>query len=148
MRTVYASVVIDASVHEAETAWLDTSRWENWVEGLEQITALDPRWPEAGATLEWRSNPAGRGHVSETVVDREPLEGLVSDIEDDYMRARQHVNFTPEGSRTAVTVTLSYEIRRRNPLTPLVDLLFVRRAFERSLQLTLGRFAAELRADN
>ena len=142
VRTVHASVVCHVSVHEAQTAWCDTSRWRSWVDGLEQVVEVDPGWPEPGAAVRWRSNPAGRGSVSERVVAYEPLEAIVLDVEDDYMRGRQQVVFTPVGEETEVTLALSYEVRKRTIVTPAVDLLFIRRAMLTSLRTTLGRFAA------
>ena len=41
-------------------------------------------------------------------------------------------------------LTLRYSIKRRSPLTPLVDLLFVRRPMTISLTRTLTRFAVAL----
>ena len=38
-------------------------------------------------------------------------------------------------------LTLSYRLQRRSPVTPVVDLLFIRRAIASSLQTTLSRFA-------
>jgi hypothetical protein len=46
-----------------------------------------------------------------------------------------------------ITLSIDYELKERNPLTPLVDLLFVRRAIVASLRRTLTRFARERRAD-
>jgi hypothetical protein len=43
-----------------------------------------------------------------------------------------------------VTLSLSYELKRRSALIRLVDLLFIRRAMTRSLEQTLSRFGAEL----
>ena len=48
------------------------------------------------------------------------------------------------GAKVAVTLSLSYELKRRSPLMTLVDLLFIRRAMTRSLEQTLSRFGAEL----
>ena len=42
-----------------------------------------------------------------------------------------------------VTLALSYALNRRSPVTPVVDLLFIRRAIASSLQTTLARFAHE-----
>jgi hypothetical protein len=47
-----------------------------------------------------------------------------------------------------VRLELAYDIRERTPLTPLVDLFFVKRTQRDSLQRTLRRFALELRDDH
>ena len=76
MATVRVAQSFDASVHEAETGWYDTSRWPSWVEGLEQVVAVDGDWPAVGSRVRWRSGPAGRGSVTETVVAASNREAL------------------------------------------------------------------------
>ena len=56
-------------------------------------------------------------------------------------------SFTPRPDGVDVTLSLEYELKERNPLTPLIDLLFIRRAIAASLRRTLERFARERRAD-
>ena len=43
-----------------------------------------------------------------------------------------------------VALSLEYEIKHRSIFTPLIDLLFIRRAMTTSLSTTLARFGAEL----
>jgi hypothetical protein len=50
-------------------------------------------------------------------------------------------------AQVEVDIRLSYEIKRRNIFTPLLDALFVRRAMIISLQQTLRRFEIELAAE-
>jgi hypothetical protein len=93
----------------------------------------------------WRSGPAGRGTVTERVVERLALEGQTVEVRDDSIKGHQRVAFLPEDDGVEITLSLEYELARRTLFTPLVDLLFIRKAFERSLSNTLERFAAELR---
>jgi hypothetical protein len=146
MRTVTAAQTFPGTVAEAERCWYDTSRWERWIDGLERVESVDGPWPEPGAVVTWVSGPAGRGQVTERVVAFEPLEGQTLDVQDASSRGHQSVTFTPAGDRVEVTFSLQYELIRRNPLTPLVDLLFIRRAFTTSLESTVSRFGAELQA--
>jgi Polyketide cyclase / dehydrase and lipid transport len=145
MRTVHASVGCRASPHQAQTAWCDTSRWELWVDGLAEVVSVGPGWPNPGSEVSWRSGSAGRGSVAERVLAYTPLEAIDMEVEDDYIRGRQYVAFAPVDTGTEVTLSLSYAIKRRNPFTPVVDLLFVSRAMQSSLATTLARFAAQLR---
>ncbi len=92
----------------------------------------------------WESGPAGRGRVTERVVAHEPLAGQTLEVEDDSILGRQWVSFNALEDGVEVELVLAYRIKRRNPLTPLVDLLFVRRLMAGSLVRTLGAFAAEL----
>jgi hypothetical protein len=157
MRAVTASITCSATVHQAITAWCETERWPQWVEGLEEVVSVTSEWPAAGGIVRWRSSPAGRGHVTERILAYEPLRSVESEIIDDQVTARQLVTFTPAGppattagppaeDRTEVTVDFGYRITRRSPITPVIDWLFVRPAMTNSLRTTLSRFAAEVRA--
>ena len=143
MRTVRTTAICDASVHEAMTAWCDTDRWHLWVEGLDRIVSVTEAWPGTGGIVRWQSGPAGRGDVTERILAYEPLAAIESEIEDDQVLARQHVQFAPLGDdQTEITLDFGYRITRRTPITPVIDWLFVRPAMSSSLQTTLGRFAA------
>lgn len=146
MRAVSAVQTFPGSVHEAESVWYDTGRWSSWVVGLDRVTNVDPRWPQPGASVTWESGPAGRGRVVERVVEHERLGGQTVEVEDDSIRGRQSVEFAPAEEAVEVTLTLEYEIKKRSPLTPLVDMLFIRRAFRTSLDESLRRFGLELEA--
>ena len=126
-------------MHEAQTCWCDTGRWPEWVDGLARVVALEGEWPHPGATVTWESGPAGRGRVRERVAEFEPLAGLTTEVEDDSMTAVQRVSFEPVPDGVLVALSLEYSIKRRSPLTPVVDRLFVRRPMVMSLSKTLGR---------
>jgi len=143
MGAVQASVVCRATVHEAQQRWCDTSRWELWVDGLAEVVSVGEGWPGAGSEVRWQSGSAGRGSVTERVLAYDALEAIDLEVDDDYVRGRQSVSFTAAADGTEVVLSLAYRIKRRNPFTPLVDVLFVRRAMESSLATTLARFAAQ-----
>jgi hypothetical protein len=84
--------------------------------------------------------------VTERVIAREPLHGQTLEVQDGSIRGHQRVAFLPDDSGVEVTLTLEYELRRRTPFTPFVDLLFIRRAMAISLGTTVSRFGVELRA--
>jgi hypothetical protein len=46
-----------------------------------------------------------------------------------------------------VSLTLEYTLKERNLITPIVDLLFIRRALRDSLRRTVTRFGHERRAE-
>jgi hypothetical protein len=146
MRVVSTVQTFPGSVHEAETVWYDTGRWPSWVDGLDRVTDVDPGWPQLGASVRWESGPAGRGHVVERVTAYEPLSGQTVEVQDDSIEGRQSVAFAPAGEAVEIALTLEYEIKQRSVLTPVVDLLFIRRAFRASLDATLRRFGLELEA--
>jgi hypothetical protein len=131
------------SVHAAESRWYDTTRWAAWVDGFDHIVETSGPWPQAGASVTWQSGPAGRGRVTELAVEYRPLEGQTVAVEDDAIRGRQHVVFRPADEHVEVKLSLEYEIKQSSFFTPLIDLLFIRRAMAASLRATLARFAAE-----
>jgi Polyketide cyclase / dehydrase and lipid transport len=146
MRSVTVARSFPGTVSEAERCWYDTERWYRWVDGLDRVLAVDRAWPDPGGSVRWESNPAGRGQVTERVVAREPRHGQTLEVQDASIRGRQRVAFAALDPGVEVTLTLEYEIERRTPLTPLVDLLFIRRAMATSLATTVSRFGIELQA--
>ncbi len=146
MGSVTVSRVFPGTVAEAERCWYDTARWSQWVDGLERVLAVDGPWPETGAAVTWESGPAGRGRVTEQVIAHELRRGQTLDVRDTSITGRQSVVFEPSDTNVEVTMRLEYRLRRRSPLTPVLDVLFIRRAMAASLETTVSRFGAELRA--
>jgi hypothetical protein len=144
MSVVRAAAAFPGTVHEAESCWCDASRWPSWVDGLDHVLETDADWPAPGTSVAWQSGPAGRGRVCERVVSFDPLSALTVAVDDDSISGRQTVTFVPAGQRVEVELALDYRITKRSMFTPLVDLLFIRRAMEASLAATLARFGAEL----
>lgn len=147
MRPVQAVQTFAASVPEAERCWYDTGRWTSWVDGLEVVLETHDPWPMVGGGVTWQSGPAGRGRVTETVIDYPPGAGQTVQVSDDTVTGRQSVTFAASADGVEVTLALEYRITRRSPLTPLVDILFVRRAMTQSLGRSLARFGVRLRGD-
>ncbi len=146
MRTVGVAETLPGPVHEAEKCWYDTDRWPAWVDGLARVVEVAGPWPAVGATVVWHSGPAGRGRVTERVLSFEPLVGQTNEVQDDSIRGRQSVSFTPVQASVEIALELEYEVVKRSMFTPLVDVLFIRGAMERSLRSTLTRFGAEFAA--
>jgi Polyketide cyclase / dehydrase and lipid transport len=144
MGQVRVTQTFAGSVHEAERCWYDTSRWPEWIDGLSRVIEVGGGWPHQGAWVLWQSGPAGRGRVHETVIEFEPLRGQAVAVEDDSITGTQRVRFDPMADRVGVELSLEYVIKRRTPLTPLIDRLFVRGPMARSLAKTVERFGAAL----
>jgi hypothetical protein len=141
-----ASIEVPGLASAAEALWYDPVRWASWIDGFGHVVELSESWPAEG-TLQWNSTPEGRGRVLETVTAFEPRGGQTLTVEDSRLRGTQRVAFTPGPERVKVELTLDYELKERNPLTWLVDGLFVRREIAASLRRTLARFARERRGD-
>ena len=144
MPTVGITETFAATVHEAERLWYDTDRWSDWVDGFDRVDEITGDWPCAGAVVNWISGPAGRGHVSERAIEYEPLHGQTIEVADDSIQGQQRIEFAPSEAGVSVSLVLTYALRRRNPLTAVVDMLFIRRAMADSLRVTLSRFGAML----
>jgi hypothetical protein len=141
-----ASAIVPGRVSDAETLWYDTARWATFVDGFAAIVQRDPEWPAAG-TLIWDSTPHGRGRVLERVSHHEQRAGQTAEVEDERLEGIQRIAFRADGENTRVTLSLDYELKERNLLTPVVDFLFVRRAVGDALRRTVARFAQERRGD-
>lgn len=142
-----AGVRVHGSVSEAEALWYDVSRWPTFVDGFGRLGSVDGAWP-AGGSVVWDSRPGGRGRVLERVLSHAPGVGQEVELEDEKVRGRQTVRFADAGDgRARVELELRWEIKERAPWTPVVDAIFVRRAFADSLRRTLRRFAVEMAAD-
>jgi Polyketide cyclase / dehydrase and lipid transport len=146
VRTVGATQTVPGAVSDVERRWYDTSRWPAWVDGLERVLGVTGEWPKAGAAVTWESSPAGRGRVVEQVVAHEQLAGQTLEVRDASLHGRQSVAFALVQDGVEVSLTLAYELQRRSALTPLVDVLFIKRAMTASLATTLSRFGAEVAA--
>lgn len=135
---------VPGRISDAEALWYDPARWPAFLDGFGHLVRRDERWPEAGGELVWDSRPGGRGRVLERVIAHELRAGQTAEVEDERVRGTQRVAFAARGEDVEVTLELRWEIKQRNPLTPVIDLLFIRRAFADSLARTLQRFSYEL----
>lgn len=147
MARVSAEIELDAPLEALEALWYDLRRWPSFVDGFAHVAKCELGWPDTGGRLVWDSTPHGRGRVLERVTAYTPGEGQTAEVEDPRLRGTQEVRFTRLADGTAVGLALDYALKDRNPLTPLVDLLFVRRSLRDSLRRTLIRLARELKAD-
>jgi hypothetical protein len=144
---VAADTTVPGRAADAEELWYDRHRWPAWIDGFGHVVKLEGDWPQVGARLVWTSPPKGRGHVQERVTAYEPRSGQTVEVDDERLRGTQTVSFEPAGDQVRVALTLDYELKERTFLTPLVDLLFIRRELGDSLRRTLTRFGHERRAE-
>ena len=142
-----ASITVPGRAADAEALWYDPHRWQSWIDGFGHVVSLSDGWPGHGAELVWESPPGGRGRVTERVVAYEVRSGQTLEVEDATMSGRQTVKFEPGPEVVEVTLSLEYRIKDRTPFTPVVDLLFVRRAMSDALRRTVTRFANERKAE-
>ena len=142
-----ASISVPGRAADAEALWYDPHRWQAWIDGFGHVVSLSDGWPNRGAELVWESPPGGRGHVTERVVAYEMRLGQTLEVEDATLTGTQKVAFEPGPEAVEITLSLEYRIKDRTALTPVVDLLFVRRAMTDALRRTVTRFANERKAE-
>ena len=142
-----ASISVPGRAADAEALWYDPHRWQAWIDGFGHVVSLSDGWPRRGAELVWESPPGGRGRVTERVVAYEMRTGQTLEVEDATLTGTQKVAFEPGPEAVEITLSLEYRIKERTALTPVVDLLFVRRAMTDALRRTVTRFANERKAE-
>ena len=147
MGKVVARIDLPGQVSTAEALWYDLSRWPSFVDGFGHVRKVEGDWPRTGASLQWQSTPDGRGLVLERVTRYEVRAGQTVEVEDPRMKGEQVVAFAPAEGGCSISVELRYQLKNRTPFTPLVDALFVRRAFADATRRTLARFKRELAGD-
>ena len=142
MSRISESVVVDASLAEVWGYYFDPGGWPAWVDGFGRVEA-SAGYPEAGGSLRWQSVPAGRGEVTEHVLEHEPRRLHRVAFRDPESAGELVTRFEIAGEGTLVAQELEYRLRRRGPFTWLTDRLFIRSQVRGSLGRTLARLRIE-----
>ena len=148
MAKVTSTVAIAAPLADVWEMYFDPVGWPAWVDQFGSVETSDA-YPQAGGTLRWRSGRAGRGTVTERVLEHEPRSLHRVAFEDPESSGELEVAFAIEPGgigTTRVTQTMDYAISGAGPLTPITDLFFVRPQVRRSLERSLARLRAEVEA--
>jgi len=137
------SVVIGASLAEVWDYYFEPRGWPSWVDGFARVEASDG-YPELGGSLRWASIPAGRGVVTEHVLEHEPRRLHRVAFGDPDSAGELRATFAIEGEATRLTQELDYRLRRRGPFAWATDRLFIRSQMRGSLRRSLARLRAEV----
>jgi hypothetical protein len=140
---VSASVAVSASLAEVWDYYFEAEGWPAWVDGFGRVESSS-RYPEVGGTLRWVSAPAGRGEVTERVIEHEPRRAHRASFEDPETQGELKVTFAIRGEATLVTQEQDYRLRRGGPFSRLTDMLFIRSQMRRSLERSLARLKLEV----
>jgi hypothetical protein len=143
MSRVVSAVAVKASLAEVWDYYFDPAGWAAWVDGFGRLDS-DMGYPQAGGTLRWSSTPAGRGTVTERVVEHEPRRLHRVTFEDPDTTGQLTVTFAIEGERTMVTQELDYRLRQGGPFALVTDRLFIRSQMRGSLHRSLARLKLEV----
>jgi hypothetical protein len=140
--TARAQAAVALESEAACRLWTDPRRWASFVEGFARVREVSDDWPDRGAKVVWESIPAGRGRVTERVVESGPS-SFATEVFDDSIHGTQRASFEPVEGGARVELELEYELTKYGPLRALANVLFIRRALRDSLRRTLRRFAVE-----
>jgi hypothetical protein len=123
--------------------WTEVDRWPSFVEGFAHPVERSPEWPRSGARLVWESSPAGRGRVTEKVMEAEGPDRFVTQVFEERLHGTQTFRVVESEGGSRAELALEYELTKYGPLSAVADVIFIRRAIRDSLRRTLSRFAVE-----
>jgi hypothetical protein len=143
MSQAKASVLVTASLAETWDHYFDPRGWSVWVDGFQAAESAEG-YPDVGGSLRWRSVEAGRGRVTERVLEHEPRRRHRIAFSDPQSEGELLTEMAIEGDGTRVSLTMDYRLGGRGPFTWASDRLFVRTQMQRSLERTVLRFKHEV----
>jgi len=143
MATVASEVEIAATAAAVWDFYFDPAGWPSWVDQFGAVVSSEG-YPEAGGTLRWRSGRAGRGEVTERVVEHQPRRLHTVAFEDPAAEGELATAFQVIESGTRVGQEMTYRLRRGGVLVRITDALFVRSQMRASLARSLLALRAEL----
>ena len=137
------SIHIDAPLARTWDYYFEPRGWAAWVDGFGSVESAD-RYPDAGGTLTWVSTPAGRGRVTERVLEHEPRTAHRISFADPESSGELTTRFEVDGEGTRVTLELSYRLEQGGFFSWISDRFFVRGQLAGSLRRTLQRLRLEV----
>jgi Polyketide cyclase / dehydrase and lipid transport len=143
VRTARAQADLVLTPEAALRLWTDTDRWPSFVEGFAHLLEREPGWPGGGAKVVWESTPAGRGRVTEKVMEAEGPDRFVTQVFEERLHGVQTFRVVESEGGSRAELALEYELTKYGPLSAVADVIFIRRAIRDSLRRTLSRFAVE-----
>jgi hypothetical protein len=143
MRSASAQTDVVLTPEAALRLWTDTDRWATFVEGFARTLERSPEWPAAGSRVVWESTPAGRGRVTEKVMEGEGPDRFVTVVFEERLSGTQTFRVVESEGGSRAELSLDYQLTKYGPLSGVADAIFIRRAIRDSLRRTLFRFAVE-----
>jgi hypothetical protein len=143
MAAVEAEVLVGASLAETWDYFFEPRGWPGWVDGFESVEDSNG-YPERGGTLRWRSTAAGRGTVTERVLEHAPRTRHRIDFADPETEGELTTTFALEGHGTRVKQELDYQLRHKTLFSGITDLFFIRSQQQGALQRSLAALKHEV----
>jgi uncharacterized protein YndB with AHSA1/START domain len=126
MPKVSEELQIPATLAETWRLYFDPASWSRWVDEFRALDSISDDYPEAGARLVWHSGPAGRGQVSETVLEHEPRRLHRIRFADPSSEGELTTTFRIEGDGTRVGLELDYSLVSGGLFSRVTDIFFIR----------------------
>jgi hypothetical protein len=136
------SVLVEASLAETWDAYFDPAGWPEWVDAFASVITTDG-YPLPGGKLVWRTGAAGRGEVTEEVIEHEPRTIHRVRFSDPTMTGELETRFGMEGTGTRVSQAMTYALVQRGVFA-FLGAIFVRSQVKRSLQRSLLGLSAHV----
>ena len=143
MATVSESIEIAASLSAVWDVYFEPATWPAWVD---QFASIDSStgYPETGARLVWRSGSAGRGEVTERVLEHQPRTRHRIQFSDPSAEGELTTDFAEAAAATTVSLAMTYELSSRGVFARVSDVLFVRSQMRASLHRSLVSLRLEV----
>jgi Polyketide cyclase / dehydrase and lipid transport len=143
VRVAWAQADLVITPEAALRLWTDPDRWATFVEGFGRTLERSPDWPAAGSRVVWESTPAGRGRVTEKVLEGEGPDRFVTMVFEERLNGTQTFRVVESEAGSRAELSLEYQLTKYGPLSAVADAIFIRRAIRDSLRRTLYRFSVE-----
>jgi Polyketide cyclase / dehydrase and lipid transport len=143
VRVARAQADVVLTPEAALRLWTDVDRWSTFVEGFARTLERSGDWPAAGSRVVWESTPAGRGRVTENVVEGGGPDRFVTTVFEERLNGTQTFRVVESEAGSRAELALEYELTKYGPLAFVADAIFIRRAIRDMLRRTLRRFSVE-----
>jgi uncharacterized protein YndB with AHSA1/START domain len=143
MAVVEQEVHVPAPLAEVWDCYFDPRAWPEWVDSFGSVIESEG-YPEAGGTLRWKSVPAGRGEVTEKVLEHESRRRHRIEFSDPSMEGEMTVTFAIEGEGTKVAASMDYRLLDKSVFARLGALLFLKAQLRGTLRRSLDAFVPEV----
>lgn len=142
MAKVEEEVRVQASLADTWDAYFEPRLWPSWVDSFGSVTAMDG-YPLPGGTLQWKSVSAGRGEVTERVLEHESRRRHKIAFTDPSLEGEMTLTFAIDGDGTKVAVVFDYELLDPSLIARLASLLFIKSQVRGTLRRSLDAFSRE-----
>ena len=142
MSVVEQEVLVAASLADAWDLYFEPRAWGEWVDSFGSVIEIDG-YPDAGGTLRWKSVPAGRGEVTEKVLEHEPRRKHRIEFSDPSLAGEMTVSFQIEGEGTKIVAAMDYRLLDKSVFARLGALLFLKAQLRGTLRRSLDAFVRE-----